>query len=79
MSQIIGGLIVYTLLLRYSALGYLKYEKFYSVCDEFIKCCPYFNENNQNIKTGKYFITRVAGMTLVDFLKEYAVIYSIGE
>ncbi|XP_044261882.1 uncharacterized protein LOC123009557 isoform X2 [Tribolium madens] len=58
-------------------LGYLKSEKLYSVIDEFLKNCPYFTENNQNIKMGKYFVTRVSGMRLVDFLEEYAMIYSI--
>ncbi|EEZ97475.1 transcription initiation factor TFIID subunit 3 [Tribolium castaneum] len=58
-------------------LGYLKSEKLYSVIEEFLKNCSYFNENTQNIKMGKYFVTRVLGMRLVDFLEEYAMIYSI--
>jgi hypothetical protein len=60
-------------------LGYLKGENLYTVSEAFTESCPHFAENMQNIKMGKYFVTRVLGMRLVDFLEEYAVIYSIGE
>jgi hypothetical protein len=60
-------------------LGYLRGENLYTVSEAFTESCPHFAENMQNIKMGKYFVTRVLGMRLVDFLEEYAVIYSIGE
>ncbi|XP_063907156.1 proteoglycan 4-like [Zophobas morio] len=58
-------------------LGYLRREKLSDAVDAFLNSCSYLHESDEKIKMGKYFVTRVGGLTLVDYLEEYSEIYAI--
>ncbi|CAH0553525.1 unnamed protein product [Brassicogethes aeneus] len=57
-------------------LGYLKNEKCKSAVNEFINHSPHFKNE---VKSGKikYMSTRVSGLSLTEYLHEYAQIYSV--
>ncbi|KAK4881990.1 hypothetical protein RN001_005309 [Aquatica leii] len=58
-------------------LGYLKDSKCKKAFLEFLNTSVYLREHAANYRRGRYFITRVLGLSLVDYLNEYALIYTI--
>ncbi|KAL3280153.1 hypothetical protein HHI36_017653 [Cryptolaemus montrouzieri] len=53
-------------------LGYLKNEKCSTAFNEFLTTSQYLKQQAIFIKNGKYFATRVGGLTLEDIIREYS-------
>lgn len=59
--------------------GYLRTEKCKGAFKEFLKGSPHLGPIADTIFRKNYFITRVGGLSLIDYLNEYAIIYTISK
>ncbi|KAF5281189.1 hypothetical protein FQR65_LT14838 [Abscondita terminalis] len=58
-------------------LGYLKDSKCNKAFNEFLNTCVHLQEHAASYRSRQFFVTRVSGLSLIDYLNEYALIYTL--